>query len=133
MTSRQRRLRYVLALVGSAFAMSALLPFSDVIAAPAPWGIAIHERTRACSAFWYGDEFTGYQLTPGWKAYYPMTVKRRPKDVQEIVTPHGRCVFEIGKERQCCAALKLKYRAMTWPSRAGSAAEGAAGGCTLAR
>ena len=76
---------------------------SPVLAAPAPWGIAINTETHECAGYWSGDEFSHIPLPEGWDAYYP--------DFEEgnatISTPIGSCTFD--SEEMCCQQLGYEY------------------------
>ncbi len=76
-------------------------------AAPAPWGIAINDKTRECAGFWPGDEFTAYQLPEGWKSYFPSYNPETKKN--SVITDFGECDFKISEEQKCCRQLGLKY------------------------
>jgi len=89
-----------------AYLFSALfLAIGLVLAAPAPWGIAINEETQECAGYWGGDEFVGYALPEGWANYYP--------DYSEgssyISTAVGECNFTRYNEEDCCNELGLTY------------------------
>lgn len=76
-------------------------------AAPAPWGIATNETTNQCGGYWGGDEFTNISLPQSWRAYYAEPIEGSKSD--QITTPKGNCIFEIGMEQSCCAKLGYTY------------------------
>lgn len=79
-----------------------------VFAAPLPWGIAIKSDTKECVGYWGGDEYVGYKLPSGWKAYYS-------NDDEVITTEFGSCEFRKwagdppGAEEKCCKELGLTF------------------------
>jgi len=79
-------------------------------AAPAPWGLALNYETKECAGFWAGDEFTGYGLPEGWKAYYPTHESgAEGKNLwRKIQTEAGECSFQMRNEEACC--MELGYR-----------------------
>jgi len=85
-------------------------PASMVTAAPAPWGLALNHETKECAGFWAGDEFTGYGLPEGWKAYYPIYESGAGgRNLWgKIQTEAGECGFQMRKEEACC--MELGYR-----------------------
>jgi len=89
--------------VGILVLLAALSLFA--FAAPAPWGIAVNYDTNECAGYWGGDEFTGYGLPDGWKAYYP----NYGNDGANITTDEGECTFEYDHEEDCCRQLGIKY------------------------
>jgi hypothetical protein len=78
-------------------------------AAPAPWGLALNLETKECAGFWAGDEFTGYHLPDGWKAYYPVYDPSGNSHWGKIHTEVGDCSFQIRKEEACCMELGLAF------------------------
>jgi hypothetical protein len=80
-----------------------ITPVSSVLAAPAPWGIAINTETQQCAGYWAGDEFTAYPLPDGWEAYYPEFAGGSAL----IETPYGDCDFI--SEQDCCEELGFEY------------------------
>jgi hypothetical protein len=71
---------------------------------PAPEGLAINPRTKACGTYWAGDEFIYYQLPDEWKIYYPIN--------GYIETEFGTC--KLGDEydkrfETCCNDLGFYY------------------------
>ena len=84
-----------------------LILSKNVLAAPAPSGIAINKETKECAGFWGGDEYVNYPLPQGWIAYYPKYDYE--KNESKLTTPNGTCDFYFGRAKDCCAFLGLKY------------------------
>jgi hypothetical protein len=83
-----------------------VLIFFSFLLAPAAWGIAINPETKACTGYWYGDEYATHPLPEGWQAYYP--------DKDDLVTtPWGVCQWDEddwdGRAGKCCTELGLNY------------------------
>jgi hypothetical protein len=78
-----------------------------VFSAPEPWGIAINQKTKECTAFWGGDEYIIISLADNWKDYYPSSIISNTGEI--INTENGFCNFTIGKEKECCQQLGLLY------------------------
>ncbi len=88
-------------------------------AGPAMWGMAINESTRDCAGYWQGDEFTEYELPPGWTSHYParddagQNIDCRSDAGatygSRLVTPLGSCCFAQGQEEACCRQMGLKF------------------------
>ena len=76
-------------------------------AAPGPWGLAINTQTKECAGYWPGDEFIGYSLPAGWKAYYP--IHDPSSSWGKIQTEIGECSFQMQKEEACCMELGYAF------------------------
>ena len=90
----------------SAFLFVSIFFKSQALAAPARWGIAINEDQEECAGYWAGDEYHGYTLPEGWKAYYPDYDYNTGKTILE--TPFGNCDPYID-EQYCCNELGFDY------------------------
>ena len=88
-----------------------ILSAQTVVAAPAPWGMALNMETEECAGYWGGDEFVAYALPEGWKAYYPTYEKAEGGEGpwSTVKTDVGNCSFQIRKEEACCMELGYAY------------------------
>lgn len=78
-------------------------------AAPGPRGLAINTQTKECAGYWPGDEFVGYPLPEGWKAYYPTYSASDNSNWKKIQTEAGECSFQVQKEEACCMELGYTF------------------------
>lgn len=78
-------------------------------AAPGPRGLAINTQTKECAGYWPGDEFIGYSLPEGWKAYYPTYSASDNSNWKKIQTEAGECSFQVQKEEACCMELGYAF------------------------
>lgn len=53
-----------------------LFTLNPVLAAPAPWGIAINSNLKQCENYWAGDEFGTFPLKEGFESFYPESAYR---------------------------------------------------------